>query len=178
MCMLIKNREGQLLDVAWPRADGSYNLSGADLRGADLSGADLSGADLSWANLSEANLREADLSGADLRGADLRGADLSEANLRWANLRWADLRWANLSWANLSGADLYDLGADERGYQFLLRREESGWWITAGCRRLTLADAKEHWAKRHTGPLAVQIAAKLAMAEYLIANLPTEKELL
>ena len=64
--MIIKNITGNLLEIAWPRVDGTYNLSGAYLSGAVLSEANLSGADLSEANLSGADLSEADLRGATI----------------------------------------------------------------------------------------------------------------
>ena len=118
--MIIKNIIDKLLDIAWPREDGTYNLSGADL---------------SYANLSGAYLRGADLRGADLRGAYLRGADLSYANLSGAYLRGADLR----------GAYLIDAGQDNRGYRFVARQGDP-MMIAAGCRWLTIADAREHWA--------------------------------
>ena len=88
--MIIKNIIDKLLDIAWPREDGTYNLSGADL---------------SYANLS----------GAYLRGADLRGAYLIDA------------------------------GQDNRGYRFVARQGDP-MMIAAGCRWLTIADAREHWA--------------------------------
>jgi hypothetical protein len=65
---------GILLVMRGVKADGSIDLSGADLRGAYLRGADL---------------RDASLSGADLRDADLRGADLRYASLSDADLRGA-----------------------------------------------------------------------------------------
>ena len=150
------------------------DLSGADLRGAYLSGADLSRADLSRADLSRADLSRADLSGADLRGAYLSGADLSRADLSRADLSRAYLRGANLSRADLSRADLsgadlsraYLRGANLIGanlvltgrwqmwapsphnYSFLaleVTNPDIGWVIHAGCRCLTLAEAREHW---------------------------------
>ena len=163
--MIIKNIIDKLLDIAWPREDGTYNLSGADLseaklsgadlRGADLSRADLSGADLSGAKLSRAYLSGAYLSGAHLsgaylNGADLSGADLSRAYLSEAKLSGADLSGANLCEANLRGADLtganlIDAGQDNRGYRFVARQGDP-MMIAAGCRWLTIADAREHWA--------------------------------
>lgn len=65
MSILIKNHDGELLDVAWGNDPSEYDLSRADLRWADLR----------WANLSEANLCGANLSGANLYylGNDSRG---------------------------------------------------------------------------------------------------------
>ena len=73
--MIIKNTTDKLLDIAWPREDGTYNLSGADL----------------------------------------------------------------------SGAYLIDAGQDNRGYRFVARQGEP-MMISAGCRWLTAAGAREHWA--------------------------------
>jgi hypothetical protein len=73
--MIIKNTIGKLLDIAWPREDGTYNLRGADL----------------------------------------------------------------------SGITLIDAGQDRRGYRFVARQGDP-MMIAAGCRWLTIADAREHWA--------------------------------
>ena len=133
--MIIKNAANELLDIAWPREYGTYNLTGAYLRGANLSEANLSEADLSGADLSEANLTGAYLRGANLREADLRGADLSGADLSGAYLRGADL----------TGITLIDAGQDSRGYRFIARRGDP-MMIAAGCRWLRAAEAREHWA--------------------------------
>jgi hypothetical protein len=132
------------------------NLIGADLRGSDLSGsnlrwANLSGADLSDANLSGANLILANLSDANLSGSDLSGSNLRWANLSGSNLRGADLSRANLSWADLSGADLKCLPVgDPRGYRPVATWCE-GWFIFAGCRRFTIAEARAHWGVNYKG---------------------------
>ena len=72
--MIIKNITGNLLEIAWPRVDGTYNLSNADLR----------------------------------------------------------------------GATIIDAGQDSRGYRFVARQGEPT-MIAAGCRWLTISDAREHW---------------------------------
>jgi uncharacterized protein YjbI with pentapeptide repeats len=142
------------------------NLDGADLNdaylyGADLHGADLRGADLDGAYLHGADLRSADLDGADLCDANLRGAYLHGANLHGADLCGADLRGAYLDGANLHGAylhgaNLIDAGQDARGYRFVgVRQNDGELMITAGCRWLSLADAKAHWSDRHTDNAAI-----------------------
>jgi len=168
------------------------NLSGADLSGAELSGAYLCGAYLSGANLSRAYLSDADLSGADLSGADLSDADLSGVNLSGVNLSGADLSDANLAGANLSGADLsgadlsgaylsgtdlagavgfagllIDGGLRSDGYRFLMTRTEPGpWRVKAGCRNLTIEEARYHWAAtRAATPLGEET---LAMIDHMI----------
>ena len=131
--------------------------SGADLRGADLSGAYLSGAYLSGAYLRVADLRGADLRGAYLRVADLSGADLSGAYLRGADLSGADLRGANLSGAylrgaNLSGARVIDCGQRSDGYQFFIHITANDHpMVIAGCRYLSITDARKHWEDTRAG---------------------------
>ena len=73
--MIIKKLNGDLLDIAWPQEDGTYNLSDADLR----------------------------------------------------------------------GATVIDAGQDNRGYRFVARQGDP-MLIAAGCRWLTAAEAREHWA--------------------------------
>ena len=115
------------------------NLRYADLCDADLRNADLRRANLSDANLSYANLRDANLRHANLHNTELRGANLSDANLRDADLRGADLRYANL----------IDAGQDSRGYQFIAVRHTAEPMIKAGCRWLSLTDARLHWREAH-----------------------------
>ena len=98
---MLKDINGEKVDIS-----PNTNLTGADLNGADLNGANLRGANLRGVNLSRASLRGADLSRADLSRANLNGADLRGANLTGADLNGADLTGANLRWANLNGADL------------------------------------------------------------------------
>ena len=152
------------------------NLSCADLSGADLSraylsyanlrGADLRGSDLSYANLSGADLSRADLMGANLRGADLRGADLSRANLSHADLIGSHLSHANLSFSDLSRAnligsdfsradltntDLIDGGQRSDGYRIVGWVKDGVLQIRAGCRSLSIADARAHWDQTRGG---------------------------
>jgi hypothetical protein len=99
------------------------NLRGAYLRGAYLSGADMSGAYLSGADMSGADLR-----GADLRGADLRGADMSDA-------------------LNIICLPV----GDPRGYRPVAVWFGDHWVIYSGCRRFTIAEAREHWGDAYKG---------------------------
>jgi len=108
-------------------------------------------ADLRGANLSDANLRGANLSDADLSGANLRGANLFDADLSGANLRGADLSGANLRGADLRGANLRHCGQRSDGYVFLVRHEAGEVFVTAGCRRFGLAEARAHWTATRGG---------------------------
>jgi uncharacterized protein YjbI with pentapeptide repeats len=126
--------------------DSELSLSlriGAAVKAAVKSRAYLSGADLSGANLSGAYLSGADLSGANLSRANLSGADLSRANLSGAYLSRADLSGANLSeQAIVLGPPRSD------GYYFMLTNlTGEGWRIKAGCRNLTIDEARQHWSK-------------------------------
>lgn len=86
------------------------NLSGSNLKKADFTQANLSGANLNRADLVGANFTNANLEGADLNGADLFGADLTGANLRGVKLAGADLSTVKLDKLDLRGADMR--GAD------------------------------------------------------------------
>ena len=140
---------------------------GANLEGANLEGANLVRANLYGANLEGANLVRANLVRANLYGANLEGANLVRANLEGANLYGANLVRANLYDANLVRANLVRLGVDSRGYHFFLRRENSELFITAGCRRFSIPDAKKHWTERHEMPLRAEILARVRMAEQI-----------
>jgi uncharacterized protein YjbI with pentapeptide repeats len=146
---------------------GERNFKGADLGGTDLEGAHLAGADLRDANLVRTNLRDADLRDAnftraylrgadltrtDLRGADLRGADLGDADLTRADLRGADLRGANLRDADLGGQWIIQGPTRSDGYQFILSNlTAEGIRIKAGCRNLTIKEAREWWQQTRGG---------------------------
>jgi uncharacterized protein YjbI with pentapeptide repeats len=125
------------------------DLSGANLRDANLRDADLSVANLVGAYLSGANLRDANLSGANLRDADLSVANLRGAYLSGANLRGADLRGANLSYAYLGDQWIIQGPIRSDGYHFMLMRltGEKVPMVRAGCRWLSLPNAKKHWGK-------------------------------
>ncbi len=136
----------------------SAYLSGAYLTRADLTGAYLTGAYLTSADLSGANLTSADLSGANLTSADLYGANLTSAYLSGANLTRANLSGANLTRANLSRADLaranltravgvyYATIGPVDGWMVALTLTSEGLRISAGCRYLTILEAREHWS--------------------------------
>ncbi len=58
--------------------------------------------------------------------------------------------------AYLHGANLIDAGQDARGYRFVgVRQNDGELMIAAGCRWLSLADAKAHWQDRHTDNAAL-----------------------
>lgn len=75
----------------------------------------------------------------------------SIADLRWANLSGADLSGADLSGANLSGAGVLCLHiGDPRGYRPVAVWHDQ-WVIFAGCRKFTIAQAREHWGVKYHG---------------------------
>ena len=132
------------------------NLNGASLSGANLdrtylSGASLFGANLDGANLSGAILSGAYLFGASLFGANLDGANLSGANLSGANLDGANLDGANLDGANLDSASLVDGGQRSDGYSFVGWIKDNVLQIRAGCRSLSITEARKHWIKTRGG---------------------------
>ena len=84
-------------------------------------------------------------------------ANLAHANLAYADLADADLAHADLTHANLADAYLADAylahaigiicaGTDPRGYRFVGVAHPDGPRVAAGCRWLTIAEAREHWA--------------------------------
>jgi hypothetical protein len=79
--------------------------------------------------------------------ANLQGANLWFADLRGANLRDANLYNANLQGANLRGVVGYVCGGwDSRGHHFRGNLQDDGTVrITAGCRKFSLEEAREHW---------------------------------
>jgi len=137
------------------------NLRGAILRGSDLHGADFSYSDLCDADLSRSNLLNVNLCDVSLRGTilcnvDLRGADLRGADLTNAYLCGSDLHSVNLRGVGLRGTDLYDtftfcIGTRSDGYTFYAQDKGDSLWILAGCRYLSIDDAKKHWKDTRGG---------------------------
>jgi hypothetical protein len=156
---MICNKRGELLDVAFARDDGTFDLSGSDLSYSNLRGSNLSGSNLSGSNLS----------GSNLSGSNLRGSDLSGSNLSGSNLSYSNLSGSNLSGSDLSGSNLWDLGQDQRGYRFSLFFDAGTktFTVKAGCRSFTLAEAHDHWLNRHADDplLRTEILARIAMAQ-------------
>jgi uncharacterized protein YjbI with pentapeptide repeats len=163
---------------------GAY-LAGANLDGAYLVRANLGGANLDGAYLAGANLAGANLAGANLAGANLVRANLVRANLDGANLDGAYLDGAYLFGANLDGANLVraNLGAlfiaaratRSDGYEFFLWSSILGGdVIRAGCRTFSLAQFRDHVAKRYPGtPKASETSAIL---DYLESQLPAARQ--
>ena len=114
-----------------------------------------------------ADLRNANLFGANLFGADLRRANLFDANLRRAALRRADLRRADLSGADLSGAvGVYHAGTRSDGYTFHGIKVGETAMVKAGCRYMTMVDARKHWHETRGGtPLGDETMALLNKIE-------------
>jgi hypothetical protein len=162
----------------WRSGEGGQR---ADLQGADLRNADFRDADLRYAILRDAILQDAELRGADLRdaclrgaclrGADLRDADLQRADLQGADLRnailWgaflrdADLQGADLQRADLQGAQLIDGGQRRDGYRFVGWIKDNALMIRAGCRDMTVAEYRDHNAKREDATMRDETASIL-----------------
>jgi hypothetical protein len=70
--------------------------------------------------------------------ADLRGADLGGANMCDANLLGADL----------GRTSLIDGGQRVDGYRLVGWVKDGNLMIRAGCRDLTIEEAREHWGSR------------------------------
>ena len=131
----------------------------------DLSGSDLSRLDLRWSNLSRL-----DLSRSDLSGSNLRKSNLSGSNLSGSNLSGSDLSGSNLSGSNLSGSDLSDTKYNNDiishivaratrldGYEFFAFATDNGIKIKAGCKYLSIKEAKAHVAKNYPNtPKAIE----------------------
>jgi uncharacterized protein YjbI with pentapeptide repeats len=151
------------------------NLAGAYLVRANLDGAYLDGAYLVGANLAGANLAGANLAGANLVGANLDGANLVRANLAGANLVGANLDGANLVRANLGALFIAARATRSDGYEFFLWSSILGGdVIRAGCRTFSLAQFRDHVAKRYPGtPKASETSAIL---DYLESQLPAARQ--
>ena len=122
----------------------------------------LTGANLAGANLADAYLAGANLADAYLAGANLARADLADAYLADANLAGACLTDAYLAGANLDGAQcLIDGGQRLDGYRFVGWIKNNAVMIRAGCRSLTLAQYREHNAKRDNAALRDETTAIL-----------------
>jgi len=67
-----------------------------------------------------------------------------------ADLCGANLREANLSWADLCGAiGIHLLTQTNHGYQVRAQWRSGEWRIVAGCRDLSVSEAREHWGDPH-----------------------------
>jgi len=84
-------------------------------------------------------------------GIDLTHANLVGAVLAGANLAYADLAGAYLAYAVLAGANLVDAGQRSDGYRFVGWVKGGVLQIRAGCRNLSITEAREHWAKTRGG---------------------------
>jgi uncharacterized protein YjbI with pentapeptide repeats len=162
---------GARADLAGADLTGAYlaraylaraNLTGANLAGAYLADAYLTGANLTRADLTGANLADAYLTRAYLARANLADAYLTGANLADAYLTGANLTGANLAGANLTGAKyLIDGGQRLDGYRFVGWIKDGAVMIRAGCRNRTLAEYREHNAKRENAALRDETTAIL-----------------
>lgn len=100
---------------------------------------------------------------------DFRGANLENVNLAEADFRGANLSGANVRGANLSGAiGVIDGGQRSDGYRFVGVRQNNGLKIAAGCRWMTLSEARKHWMKtRGDTDLGKETFARLDMIEQM-----------
>ncbi|MEL7086879.1 MAG: pentapeptide repeat-containing protein, partial [Planctomycetota bacterium] len=80
----------------------------------------------------------------------------SRANLSRANLSRANLSRANLSGANLNGAYLIDGGQRSDGYRFVGWIKDGALQIRAGCRNLSISEARKHFRHRDGTPLGAE----------------------
>ena len=108
-------------------------------------------ADLADANLADAYLADANLAYANLARANLTGAYLARANLADADLTGAYLTGAYLARANLADANLVDGGQRSDGFRFIGWVKSGELMIRAGCRNLTISEAREHWQETRGG---------------------------
>ena len=96
--------------------------------------------------------------GLAVRAAVKARADLTRADLTRADLTGANLTWANLSGTNLSGAKgILPLPIAEPRHYRHVAVWHGEWIIFAGCRRLTIPEARAHWlSDTYSGPASVR----------------------
>ena len=116
----------------------------------DLSGSDLSRLDLRWSNLSRLDLSRSDLSGSNLRKSNLSGSNLSGSNLSGSDL--SDTKYNNDIISHIvARATRLD------GYEFFAFATDNGIKIKAGCKYLSIKEAKAHVAKNYPNtPKAIE----------------------
>ena len=79
----------------------------------------------------------------------------------------ANLSGADLSGANLSRANLIVGGQRSDGYRFLAYKTDAGVMVRAGCRYLSVKEARKHWKTTRKGTLLG--AESLALIGCLVA---------
>ena len=103
------------------------------------------------------------------RRADLSGANLYGANLSRANLSGADLSGATIDGDRTLTGELETFAPSPHGYAFVCLAVEGGdkWFVVAGCRRFTLAEAVAHWSDdpRLDGAIERWVLPRLALLE-------------
>ena len=115
-------------------------------------GNNLRDADMSGANMSDANMRGVNMSGADMRGANMSYASMRGANMRDANMRDANMRDANMRGADMSASGIINCGQRSDGYDFFIHTTAPEHPVViAGCRYLSIPDARQHWIKTRSG---------------------------
>lgn len=89
--------------------------------------------------------------------------------VKWAIKAGADLARADLAGADLAGANLIDGGQRSDGYRFVGSIKDGALMITAGCRYLSIADARQHWKHRDGTPLGAETTCILDHIEKVAA---------
>ena len=84
-------------------------------------------------------------------GLAVRWAVKARADLADADLTGAYLTGAYLARANLADANLVDGGQRSDGFRFIGWVKSGELMIRAGCRNLTISEAREHWQETRGG---------------------------
>ena len=92
---------------------------------------------------------------------------LGTGEVLWQDDTRADLYKANLSGANLYGANLIVGGQRSDGYRFLAYKTDAGVMVRAGCRYLSVKEARKHWKTTRKG--TVLGAESLILIDCLVA---------
>lgn len=85
----------------------------------------------------------------------------ARANLARANLADACLADANLAGANLALQHVIDGGQRRDGYRFVGWIKDGALMIRAGCRNMTIAEYRDHNAKRDDAAMQAETASIL-----------------
>lgn len=120
---------------------------------------DLRGYGLACENLVGAKFTTSNLEGMDLHGADLNYCDFSGANLWAVNLRDCNLYGINICGTRGIVGGIYR----SDGYPFYA---VLGWpelMIKAGCRWMSISDARSHWKRSLETPVILDCLEKLAV---------------
>lgn len=136
----IKNLSGlELCEVNFSRRHfESANFNESNLKYASFKGANLHSATFKKARLYATSFVNADLEQAHFYDADLTGADFTGANLGGASLQDAKVN---------SAIGLIDGGTRSDHYRFFGWAKDGVLQIRAGCRNLSIEEARSFWTK-------------------------------